>query len=182
MRLRLDQLRELLEAAMTLGTLPPNVKFFETGDGSTHYMYLLDANEMPDVEAALLGGISITTLGGSWHVGSVSAHEGYGPLMYRLAMEWVGENGRGRGLTRNPGETSDAAKRIWQKFNDPQHRVGLKSHPTDDPMRPEMTAYTGDLKKVRSRWIDLSKSQVDQAWNCLIDLSIGGQRGYDEEG
>ena len=183
MRLRWSVLNQLLqEKAMTPEQLPASVKFFETGDNQTHYLYLIDSSLMPDISEALLGGISITTFGGSWHVGSVSAHEGYGPLMYRLAMEWVAENGRGRGLTRNPGETSDAAKRVWQKFDDVRRdpSSGIKAVNADDPMRPEYVARTGELKRMRTRWLNLTPQQSNEAWMMLTDLAIGGQRGYDE--
>jgi hypothetical protein len=93
----------------------------------------------------------------------------------------MGENGEGRGLTRNRGETSDAAKRVWSKF-DSVHRQpgsGLKRHPSDDPMRLELSAHNGELKKMRARWIELTPAQAEEAWGYLIDLEIGGQDNYD---
>lgn len=184
MRITIKNLRSLIiEAAIMPSSLPNSIRFFETGDDHVHYLYLVDADKMPNIELALIAGISVTTLGGAWHVGSVSAHEGYGPLMYRLAMEWVGENGSGRGLTQNPGETSDAARRVWNKFDSikRQQNSGIKSHPVSDPMKPELSIHSGDLKKLRSRWIELTPAQSNEAWGYLIDLSIGGQASYDEE-
>ena len=183
MRIRLRELRQVIsEEAVTVTSLPKNVKFFESGDDYVHYIYLVDAGQMPDVEAALLGGISVSDYGGPWGVGSVSAHQGYGPLLYRLAMEWVAENAGGRGLTKNRGgETSDAASRVWQKFdavrNDPASKISLAGEPADR----EYVSRSGELKKMRTRWIQLTPAQVNLAWGMLTDLSIGGQPRYDDE-
>jgi len=184
MRLKVSQLRQLIiEVAKTVSSLPTSVKFFEVGEAHTHYMYLLDDSLMPNISEALLGGISISSAGGAWHVGSVSAYEGYGPLLYRLAMEWVAQEGGGRGLTKNPGETSKAAQRVWDRFSsikrDPE--AAIQSLPVDDPMRPEYVAKSNELKKIRTRWIQLTPAQANEAWSELIDLNIGGQRGYDDD-
>lgn len=181
MRSRLITLRQIVtEAGLTVAALSNDVRFFETGEGTEHFMYLVDGAKMPDVEDALLGGISINrSRDGSWGVGSVCAVRGYGPLMYRLAMEWVAENGRGRGLTRNTeGETSPAAARVWDQFD----ALGTEPGSGLVVQRPgsvsEFTSRTGELKRARVRWVQLTPVQVDRAWGELVDLNIGsGGRG-----
>ena len=65
----------------------------------------------------MIGGISIESMrGGGWTVGSVTARHGYGPILYRLAMDHAVKNG-GVGLTKNvSGNTSPAAARVWERF------------------------------------------------------------------
>ncbi len=185
MFIRFIELRHLFgEAAKTVASLPNNVRFFETGNQFVHYIYLIDETKMPDIETALLGGISISEYGGPWGVGSVSSHEGYGPMLYRLAMEWVAENAKGRGLTKNRGgETSDAAQRVWKKFDDVSRDASSDVFTNDDgdPMSPEYLSRTGELKKMRMRWIQLTQEQMNSAWGMLTSLEIGGQQKYDEE-
>lgn len=181
MKIRLGDLRCILrEVAHTASTVPRNIRLYETGNDWSHYIYLVDEEKMPDIETALMGGISITEFDGPWRVGSVSSHEGYGPLLYRLAMEWVTQHGTGRGLTRNSGETSDAAMRVWKKFDtvacDPNSHVMVVG---GDPMRPEYAATTGELRMLRSHPITLTSEQSDMAWNMLTSLEIGGQQHYD---
>lgn len=179
MRARISSVRQLFsEIAITASGLPRTVGFFETGDSDIHYMYLVDRSKMPDIEAALLGGISVNLEGRKWHVGSVSAYEGYGPLMYRLAMEWVRENSTGRGLSRNlRDETSQAAFNVWDRFGSLSRRDGsnITMLPDSDPEYPEYVAATGELAMMRKRWLQLTQSQSNQAWGMLIDLAIGGQ-------
>jgi hypothetical protein len=184
MLIRISDLQRLLvEAAMTAESLPDNVHMFETGNKYSHYIYLVDITKLPDVENALMGGISISEYGGPWGVGSVSAHKGYGPLLYRLAMGWVAENGDGRGLTKNRGgETSDAAKRVWSKFDSVRREPGSKIKTVgDEPMSPEYVSQADELKRMRAKPVKLTSEQADVAWNMLTSLEIGGQKKYDDE-
>lgn len=174
----------LIERAMHVADLNADVRFFETGDSDIRYMYLIDRSKMPDVEDALIGGISVNLEGKKWHVGSVSAHEGYGPMMYRLAMEWVRENSSGRGLSRNlRDETSQAAFNVWDRFGSLSRRDGsnITMLPDSDPEYPEYVAATGELATMRRRWLQLSQSQSNRAWGMLIDLAIGSQPQDDDE-
>jgi hypothetical protein len=182
MKLKLSNLRSIIEVAMSSANLSSNVRLAETGNKWSHFIYLLDADKMPDIEAALLGGISVSEYGGPWGVGSVSAVEGYGPLLYRLAMEWVRDNGNGRGLTKNRGgETSDAAKRVWDKFKSRRRDVGSDLVLVGDPIDNEFIATSRELDKLQSKAISLTPDQESIAWNMLTSLEIGSQRRYDEE-
>lgn len=175
MRSRLITLRQIVaEAGMTFAGLPSDIRFFETGEGTEHFMYVLDSSEMPDVGSSMLGGISISkSRDGSWGVGSVSAAHGYGPMMYRLAMEWVAENGGGRGLTKNThGETSPDAQRVWDRFDvlSDDSASGIKRA---GGAGTGLVSRTGELRLARTRWIQLTPAQENAAWGMLVDLEIG---------
>ena len=98
-------------------------------------------------------------------------------------MEWVAENGGGRGLTRNRGgETSPAAKKVWDRFDAVHREPGskVKADHSADPMWPEYTSHSGELKQVRTREVKLTKEQADLAWDVLTGLNIGDRPGRAE--
>ncbi len=177
MKLRLAELKEIInEAAQTVDSLPANVKLAEDGTEWSHVFFLVDEDKLPDVEEALLGGISFTDQGGRWDVNSVNALHGYGPLLYRLAMEWVGQEMKkkfsGRGLKRSTVMTRDAG-RVWNKFKavskDPTAGIERIHAPRQDD---EYVAKPTELPKLMQRKIELTPQQLSVAQDALRSLNI----------
>lgn len=118
-------IRLLIEEAVTASGLSANVGLiFGTSEWSMQ-MALVDLTKLQEVIA---GGkvdentIGPTVIGGItaskedvWRVNAVWAQHGYGPLLYRLAMQYVTSLGSALSANVN-GETSSAAERVWKKF------------------------------------------------------------------
>jgi hypothetical protein len=49
-----------------------------------------------------------------WIVDNVEALQGWGPLLYEVALEWASQNGGG--LTSGREEVSDFAEEVWKKY------------------------------------------------------------------
>jgi hypothetical protein len=78
------------------------------------------------VTRALIGGITATKED-VWRVGSVSATKGYGPLLYRLAMQFATQ--RGSALSSHQsGITSDSATAVWKRFQSESDVIKVKAN------------------------------------------------------
>lgn len=62
--------------------------------------------------------------GGAWIVTSSNAKQGWGPLMYDVAIEWASLNGKG--LAPDRDQVSDDALRVWDRYT---QRSDVKHHP-----------------------------------------------------
>ena len=168
-RMRLGKLRELIrEVAATSSSIKRSVMLYEEGSEWHHFFILINEDELASsVESALQGGISIEKAfdkSGGWTVGSVAAQHGYGPLLYRLAMEYARENG-GIGLAKNAGaNTSPDAQRVWSQFA----AMKLPSQTIDG--KTYVVTDSDELAQLRSRTIDLTSEQADEAKTLVRNL------------
>jgi len=67
-----------------------------------------------------------------WEVFSIEADHGYGPLLYDLAMELAWLNGV-EGILPDRSGVSDAAERVWIRYEDTRPDVTRKPVPVDYP-------------------------------------------------
>lgn len=124
MRFRLGELKRLVrEAAMTAGTVPHDVGLI-VKESRGHVTLALV--RLPDIERALSGhaqAVPEQAVVGSinvhmfdvWRVTNVRSMRGYGPLLYRLAMQYATQHGSA--LSSDPdGQTSPAAQAVWDRF------------------------------------------------------------------
>ncbi len=67
--------------------------------------------------------------GDAWMVAGSGAQEGFGPLLYDVAIEWATQNGGG--LISDRSSVSRDAKRVWRYYM--QNRGDVTAHQLDDP-------------------------------------------------
>jgi len=116
----------LREAAVTATQLPTDIGLI-VREGRGHVTLALI--ELSGVEQVLLGQggwpravLNKAIIGGInigkydvWRVTSVKARKGYGPLLYRLAMQYATQ--QGSALSSDPdGLTSSSAQAVWDRF------------------------------------------------------------------
>ena len=65
-----------------------------------------------------------------WEVLGVQAGQGYGPLLYDIAMEYATQNGIG--LTSDRTSVSDDAVGVWDYYLENRVGVDVKAHQMDD--------------------------------------------------
>ena len=118
----------LNEAMKTPADLPDDVVVVINADSKAASIYYGMANnpsEYASLDRSTMGAIDIYSLkghpgygncGDAWMVGGSGAQEGFGPLLYDIAIEWATQNGGGliigSGITMNgpiDGATSIAA-------------------------------------------------------------------------
>lgn len=124
MKLRLGALKRLIrEAAMTAENLSPDVGLIVRESRGHATLALL---RLPDIEQvlskqlqtvpkhAIVGSINVHMFD-VWRVTNVASEKGYGPLLYRLAMQYA--TNRGSALSSDPdGQTSPSAQAVWDRF------------------------------------------------------------------
>ena len=94
-----------------------------------------------------------------WQVTSSSAGQGYGPLLYDIAMEYATENGLGLMSDRNSvSEGEDGAVNVWDYYMN--HRVGddVQAHQLDDLENTLTDTYDDNV----DQWI--SKGFAKEEW------------------
>lgn len=86
-------------------------------------------NPMGTVEIEKLDRLKAGNCGGSWTVGGSGADQGWGPMLYDVAIEWATLNGEG--LISDRSSVSGEAKGVWQYYM--QNRGDVTAHQLDDP-------------------------------------------------
>lgn len=127
MRITLKTLKALvLEAAVSAGSVPAGVGLIvrESQGHVTMALVRLDAvknvldGTTEDVYSTLSQGIIGGITAGRfdvWRVTNVKADQGYGPLLYRLAMQYA--TAQGSSLSSDPdGSTTPDAQNVWDRF------------------------------------------------------------------
>lgn len=66
--------------------------------------------------------------GNAWVVGGSDADDGWGPLLYDVAIEWATQNGGG--LISDRGSVSDDAQGVWNYYM--RNRSDVTAHQLDD--------------------------------------------------
>lgn len=87
-------------------------------------------NPMGTVEIEKFDDGKIGNCGGAWTVGGSGADQGWGPMLYDVAIEWATLNGEG--LISDRSSVSGEAKGVWQYYM--QNRGDVTAHQLDDPM------------------------------------------------
>ena len=77
---------------------------------------------------SLKGHPSYGNCGDAWMVGGSGAREGFGPLLYDIAIEWATQNGGG--LISDRGSVSDDAQAVWSYYE--RNRDDVTAHQLDD--------------------------------------------------
>ena len=94
-----------------------------------------------------------------WQVTSSQSGEGYGPLLYDIAMEYATEHGLGLISDRNSvSEGEDGAVNVWDYYMN--HRVGddVEAHQLDDLQNTLTDTYDDNV----DQWI--SKAFAKEEW------------------
>jgi len=85
---------------------------------------------MEKVDNAILGAMRLGFRSGNMVVEEVWAQKGYGPLLYRLALEQSSRHGLVP--SRIKGEVSDAASNVWKEFYDGKGSEYAKHEPAKE--------------------------------------------------
>ena len=131
----------LNEAAMKPVDLPGgvNVQIKPGSNGSMKFLYVDDNNQKlkPKDSSGLWGMVAIvpSTLrsrhskcGGAYEVMAAGAADGWGPLLYDVAMEWASQNAGG--LISDRDHVSPEARRVWNYYV--SNRPDVQAHQLDD--------------------------------------------------
>ena len=135
-------IRQLLlaEAMKTPADLPDDIVVVINADSKAASIYYGMANnpsEYASLDRSTMGAIDIYSLkghpgygncGDAWMVGGSGAQEGFGPLLYDIAIEWATQNGGG--LISDRGSVSDDAQAVWSYYE--RNRGDVTAHQLDD--------------------------------------------------
>jgi hypothetical protein len=99
----LERLRGLTEAAKTVSDLPESAGLYLP---ESNFLILYDKQSNH-----LYGMINIFKSKKYYYVGAVAAEQGYGPLMYELAMAYISPNAL---MADRDSHTSASAENIWK--------------------------------------------------------------------
>ena len=135
-------IRQILlnEAMKTPADLLPNIVVVINADSKAASIYYGMANnpsEYASLNRSTMGAIDIYSLkghpgygncGDAWMVGGSGAQEGFGPLLYDIAIEWATQNGGG--LISDRGSVSDDAQAVWSYYE--RNRDDVTAHQLDD--------------------------------------------------
>ncbi len=72
--------------------------------------------------------VGLGNCGEAWMVGMAAASDGWGPLLYDVAIEWATQNGGG--LISDRGAVSVPAQKVWSYYE--QNRDDVTAHQLDD--------------------------------------------------
>jgi hypothetical protein len=146
----------------------------ESGDRTTYVLYAPAAIEQMlvsgDLEAsaiakAIYAYMSIKThQGDCWNAGEVklsAAQKGYGPLMYQYVM-----NDYAGGLFPDRGSVSQAARGVWQKYN---QRADTKKSKFDDKRNPKTPDPGDDCELTTGTSVDGEEAYLNQAYDAPGD-------------
>ena len=138
MKLLLESWREYLnEAAAGAESLPAtttiSIKTWEiSGTEFAEFEYVNTG-----VEEEIIGSIKIHRVkrfskrcGDAWTVSLAQADDGWGPLLYDIAMEYASEHGGGLMPSRTAGTLSASARKVWNYYLN--KRSDIESHQLDD--------------------------------------------------
>lgn len=101
-----------------------------------------------------------------WNAGEVklsAAQKGYGPLMYQYVM-----NDYAGGLFPDRGSVSDAARAVWQKYN---QRSDTQKNKFDDVTNPITPEPIDDCDLTRGTSVDGDDAYLNYAYDAPGDAS-----------
>lgn len=101
--------------------------------------------------------------GGAWMVGMVEANDGWGPLMYDIAMEWATQNGGG--LVADRTQVSLESRRVWEYYLNKRNDPTIAMHQLDNPRDPQTKDKKDDCDMSAASWndyaVDVTKYETD---------------------
>ena len=120
----------------TPADLPDDVVIVIQSGSSYMEAYYAAANDPSDMLSNPSGSITIYPTesnregecGNAWVVGGSDADDGWGPLLYDVAIEWATQNGGG--LISDRGSVSDDAQGVWNYYM--RNRSDVTAHQLDD--------------------------------------------------
>ena len=137
MKLLLENWREYLtEAAKTVEDLPDNVRIavhtYGTEKATIQYELVTQIDRLASIDSPIKGRVGIMVApapcGGAWMVNHALADDGWGPLLYDVAIEWA--SSKGGGLIPDRRSVSKDARKVWKYYL--SNRSDVKSHQLDD--------------------------------------------------
>lgn len=138
MKLLLENWREYLtEAAKTVEDLPDNVRIavhtYGTEKATIQYELVTQIDRLASIDSPIKGRVGIMVApaapcGGAWMVTHALADDGWGPLLYDVAIEWA--SSKGGGLIPDRRSVSKDARKVWKYYL--SNRPDVKSHQLDD--------------------------------------------------
>jgi len=131
MKLLLENWRQYLhEAAYGMNELPPDtgVLIQQLGTKRTEISYMSDDPDSP-IKGEIIIAIDPTSpCGGAWTMQWANATDGWGPLLYDIAIEWA--TWKGGGVIPDRGSVSKDARKIWKYYLN--NRSDVQAHQLDD--------------------------------------------------
>ena len=130
----------LTEAAKGPADLPDDIVVTIDQQGSVVYISYARADDpsyTADLRDPLWGDIEIYSLkghpsygncGDAWMVGGSQAKDGWGPMLYDIAIEWATQNAGG--LMSDRGSVSVDAQAVWSYYE--RNRDDVTAHQLDD--------------------------------------------------
>ena len=140
MKLLLENWREyLVEGAKTADDLPDGVVIVAYDDDTSvtivygnadadHRSYTASVENSPIKGEIHIGKIANPPCGDAWRVGLSTADDGWGPLLYDVAMEWASRYGGG--LIPDRVSVSKEARKVWKYYLN--NRSNVQAHQLDD--------------------------------------------------
>ena len=137
MKLLLENWRQYLtEAAKTVEDLPDDVRIavhtYGTERATIQYELDTQTDRLASKSSPIQGRIGIMVApapcGGAWMVNAARADDGWGPLLYDVAIEWA--SWKGGGLIPDRRSVSKDARKVWKYYLN--NRSDVESHQLDD--------------------------------------------------
>ena len=137
MKLILENWNNFLnEAAMGMDNLPPDtVVVIDERNNFVTEIYYSSLSEMGSTDTKPYGRIIIEapypegTCDGAWNVANSDADQGWGPMLYDIAIEWATQNANG--LMSDRAAVDEEAINVWDKYislgRATTHQVGNES-------------------------------------------------------
>ena len=185
MRIRLAELRCLVrEASRAAGSLPVTVGLIVREARGHVTLALVELSGIEQVlmaqggwpravlNQAIIGGINVGQYD-VWRVTSVKAKHGYGPLLYRLAMQYATQHGSA--LSSDPdGQTSPAAQAVWERFAEqPDVETVFLDNEHDDQRGVGYRLEGDDIASLSQRYTSLVGGYERRDQDRLDDLLDG---------
>ncbi len=166
MKLILENWNKFLnEAAMGMDDLPPDtVVVVNERKNSETEIYYSSLSEMGSTDTKPYGRIIIEapfpegTCDGAWNVANSDADQGWGPMLYDIAIEWATQNANG--LMADRSSVEQEAENVWNFY--------LKNRKELTTENGEPYTYKGS--KFKKSMEDLYKKQMDNYAGRLDDI------------
>ena len=85
-----------------------------------------------DISKYIVGAVRLGWRDGNYTVEEIFANKGYGPVLYRLALERAGRHGLSPSKIK--GEVSDAAQNVWKEFHSGKGMKNASFTPYEKPI------------------------------------------------
>jgi hypothetical protein len=119
----------LTEGAYGIGEFPPDtgIRIQRLGTDRVEISYVSD-NPDSDIKGEIIIARPSNPCGNAWAMQWANASDGWGPLLYDIAIEWA--SWKGGGLIPDRGTVSRDARKIWEYYLN--NRPDVQVHQLDD--------------------------------------------------